>query len=48
MYLALICLFVHLGEWRVSDVLVTELKQNNEGTVTMPSSGFPHLKISAP
>lgn len=48
MYLALICVFVHLGEWRVSDVLVTELKQNNEGTVTIPSSGFPHLKVSTP
>lgn len=35
--------FFCLGEWRVSDVLVTELKQNNDGTVTIPSSGFPHL-----
>lgn len=42
MYLALVCVFVLLVEGRVSGVLVMALKQNNEGTVTLPGSGCPH------
>ena len=45
MYLALTYVFVLLVEWRVSDGLIIELKQNNEGTVTISGSGFPTLQV---